>query len=201
MCHIPWLELIQSPRQCVTDVSHTVPIGDRPYYDGYSPQFAACSFTHSRGSRGRRVPTRSACEGSGRESLALRRTRECDALRRYPETHTRITWPPHGLPVRGEGTRDCRLHSSSDRSVRQQWAGTVDDARGGLTAVRSGHRDERAVPCALSAPGTPAPHPYRESDSDGQPRSLRWRGTPDFESGGRRFDSGRGDRRTRADVV
>ena len=154
VCHIPWLELIQSPRQCVTDVSHTVPIGDRPYYDGYSPQFAACSFTHSRGSRGRRVPTRSACEGSGRESLALRRTRECDALRRCPETHTRITWPPHGLPVRGEGTRDCRLHSSSDRS---------------------GHRDERAVPCALSAPGTPAPHPYRESDSDVQPRSLRWR--------------------------
>ena len=28
-----------------------------------------------------------------------------------------------------------------------------------------------------------------------KPRSLRWRETPDFESGGRRFDSGRGDYR------
>ena len=35
--------------------------------------------------------------------------------------------------------------------------------------------------------------PRSESCGYVEPRSLRWRGTPDFESGGRRFDSGRGD--------
>ena len=38
-----------------------------------------------------------------------------------------------------------------------------------------------------------------ESCGYAEPRSLRWRETPDFESGGRRFDSGRGD--YGADVV
>ena|GEM_PF-6895499 len=45
----------------------------------------------------------------------------------------------------------------------------------------------------LNAPRVVGTLPRSVSCGYVKPRSLRWRGTPDFESGGRRFDSGRGD--------
>jgi len=99
------------------DARHETRIWRIPHDDGHTPQTAACSFSLSRGSRVRQVSTKSACGESERESLDVRRhrTRECDALRRSPDTLTRITRPPRGLPVRGRRTRDCRLLSSSTR--------------------------------------------------------------------------------------
>ena len=161
--------------------------------DHHSPHPVACSFSLSRESRVRRVPTRSACEEPGRKPPDPRRLRirEFDAIRRRPDTLTRITRPPYGLPVRGRGTRDCRLpvHSAcSGHSLIR-----VRDAR--LAADWFPFVPIQGRAGSVRAERTEVVSQQPRSDSCGyvEPRSLRWRGTPDFESGSRRFDSGRGD--------
>ena len=121
------------------DVRHNPRKRRVPQHGQYSPQTAACSFSLSRGSRVWRVPTRPARGETGRHSLGLRRPqlREFDAIRRSPDPLTRITRPPRGLPVRGWGTRDCRLSSSSSSSASQRQASELDEARGSLVYVRS----------------------------------------------------------------
>lgn len=85
----------------------------------YSPHPAACSFSRSRGSRGRRVSTRPAYRGRHRQALGSCRTRRrtFDTVRRQSDARARITRLPYGLPVRGRGTRDRRLSSPSTRSA------------------------------------------------------------------------------------
>ena len=75
----------------------------------------------------------------------------------------------------------------------QPHARTRDEARGSLVRIRSRLWDERAILCVLNAPGVAGTISRSGSCDDAEPRGLRWRGTPDVESGGRRFDSGRGD--------
>ena len=79
----------------------------------------ACSFSRSRRCRVRRVSIPPACEETGGEQpdSRRRRIRAFDAIRQPPDTLTRITRPPYGLPVRGWGTRDRRLPSTSTRPV------------------------------------------------------------------------------------
>lgn len=129
---IPYLQLIQLPCCPVNDVRDEIRIWRLPHDDEHALQTAACSFSLSRGSRVRHVPTRPACGEPGRKSLEVRhrRTRECDALRRSPDTLTRITRLLRGLPVRSWGTRDCRLPSSSSPSAQQLRMWTLAEARG-----------------------------------------------------------------------
>jgi hypothetical protein len=122
-----------------TDVRNNSCTRRVPQYGRYPSQTAACSFSLSRGSRVRRVPTRPVFGESNRESLDVRhgRTQACDARRRYPDALTRITRPPRGLPVRGWRTRDCRLLSSSSSSAFTRQASGLAEVRGSMVCVRS----------------------------------------------------------------
>lgn len=107
--------LMQLPPSRIFDARYEPEPRRNPYHDPYSPQSAACPFSFSRGSRVRRVPIRPVCGATGQQPLESRRRHvgTCDAIRRPPDTSTRITRPSRGLPVRGGGTRDRRLPSSS----------------------------------------------------------------------------------------
>jgi hypothetical protein len=104
---------------CESDARNSSQTGRIQHDDHHLPHPAAYSFSHSRGSRVRRVPPTPACKETGRTPPDSRQPRiqEFDALRRRPDTLSRITRPPYGLPVRGRGTRDCRLPLPSTRSV------------------------------------------------------------------------------------
>jgi hypothetical protein len=110
-----------------------------PQYGRYPFQTAACSFSVSRGSRDRRVPTRPVLGESDRESLGVchGRTQAYDARRWSPDALTRITRPPYGLPVRGWRTRGCRLLSSSSSSAFTRRASGLAEVRGSMVCVRS----------------------------------------------------------------
>ena len=139
------------------------------------------------------MPTRSACEETGRKPPDPRRLRirGFDAIRRRPDTLTRITRPPYGLPVRGRGNTGLPPACAQYSLSTQREASAGCQARGCLVFVRPIQGRTGSV----RAERTEAASQQLRSDSCGyvEPRSLRWRGTPDFESGGRRFDSGRGD--------